>query len=278
MRAPSTRITILIDNEAASGLTAEHGFSLWLEAEGRHVLFDTGQSGAFADNARILGIDLCRADSVVLSHGHYDHSGGLPAALRLAGKASVYCHPGAVSPRFSLSDGTPRSIRMPAASLMALDRLPVEQLHWLQKALLLDDGIGLTGPVPRETDYEDTGGQFFLDRRGQRPDPIGDDLALWVRTGQGLVVIVGCAHAGLVNTLHHISRSNAGMRIRAIIGGFHLLHASPLRLERTIAALRELSPALIIPCHCTGVGAVTALQAAFGDRVLPGSAGMSQLF
>lgn len=278
MIALSTRVTVLIDNEAADGLAAEHGFSLWLETEGEHILFDTGQSGAFAANAEVLGIDLSLADSIVLSHGHYDHSGGLPAAFRLAGKASVYCHPEAVSPRFSLHNTPPRSIRMPTASLMALDRLPIEQLHWLQKELHISERIGLTGPIPRETDFEDTGGQFFLDRLGQRPDPIDDDLALWVGTGQGLVVIVGCAHAGLVNTLRHISRSKPGMRIRAIIGGFHLLNADPQRLERTIAALREYSPDLIVPCHCTGGIAMAALRGAFGDRVLPGLAGMTYSF
>jgi len=278
MTTPPTRITILIDNHAAEGLAAEHGFSVWLESEGQCILFDTGQSEAFAANAELLGIDLTRTDSVVLSHGHYDHSGGLPLALRQARKAVVYCHPEAVSPRFSLHNGTPRPIRMPAASLMALDRMPIEQLHWLQKQQHLGERIGLTGPIPRETDFEDTGGPFFFDRLGQRPDPIDDDLALWVRTGQGLVVIVGCAHAGLVNTLRHISRCNDGMRIRAIIGGFHLLNAGRERLDQTIAALREYSPDLIVPCHCTGENAVAALQDALGDRVLPGSVGMTHFF
>jgi 7,8-dihydropterin-6-yl-methyl-4-(beta-D-ribofuranosyl)aminobenzene 5'-phosphate synthase len=273
MLSSRTQITILIDNEAREGLASEHGFSLWLEADNRHILFDTGQGGTIARNAEALGIDLGLADSIVLSHGHYDHSGGLSEILQHARKADLYCHPGSVSPRYSVRNGTSRTIRMPSTSMVALDRLPQNQLHWIQHRHFLTERIGLTGPIPRKSDFEDTGGPFFLDRKGQRADPIDDDLALWVRTDKGLVVIVGCAHAGLVNTLRHVQHCTDNMPIRAVIGGFHLLNATPRRLERTIMALRQFSPDFIVPCHCTGEMAVAALRDAFGDRILPGGAG-----
>lgn len=268
------RITILIDNHDVVGLTAEHGLSLWIEKGNHRILFDTGQSGAFAGNASRLGIDLQLADGIVLSHGHYDHTGGLSQALRVAHRAAVYCHPAAVTPRYSLTTTTPLSIRMPPAAQMALDRLPLNKLHWLQKDHHLNEEIGLTGPIPRTTGFEDTGGPFFLDLFGRRPDPIDDDLALWLATERGLIVVVGCAHAGLINTLDHIAHLNGGQRIRAVIGGFHLLNAAPERLERTVAALRSYSPELIVPCHCTGDAAVSCLLDAFGERVCPGTAGM----
>jgi 7,8-dihydropterin-6-yl-methyl-4-(beta-D-ribofuranosyl)aminobenzene 5'-phosphate synthase len=103
------------------------------------------------------------------------------------------------------------------------------------------------------------------------------DLALWVRTSEGLIVCVGCAHAGLVNTLHQVQRQHPGIPIRAVIGGFHLLHADRMRLEQTILALRQIAPELIIPCHCSGEYAVNALRQAFGKQCRPGMAGMTQL-
>ncbi|SDP64618.1 MBL fold metallo-hydrolase [Desulforhopalus singaporensis] len=271
----SPRITILVDNRAAAGLTTEHGFSLWVEVGNRHILFDTGQkSGLLVENASLLGIDLAETDSIVLSHGHYDHSGGLSQILRLAPQAEIYLHPAAVAPRCSIVAGVPKSIKMPTISQMALNRVPMEKLHWLQREDHLGPGIGVTGPIPRLSSFEENGSSFFLDCVGLRPDPIDDDLALWMETTQGLIVIVGCAHAGLINTINYVSRLTGDRRIRAIIGGFHLQSAGPQRLRQTVAALQAYNPELIVPCHCTGEAAVAILQDTFGERVCPGMAGM----
>lgn len=270
------KITILVDDRAGrAGLRPEHGLALWIEAGDRNILFDTGQGGALENNARELGIDLEATGSVVLSHGHYDHTGGLARVLRRAPGAHVYGHPSLVLPRYSVHAGVSRSIAMPVPALAALQRLPEARLHWLQQPFQLSDRIGLSGPIPRATDYEDSGGPFYLDPKGIHPDPLDDDLALWLRSPHGLVVCVGCSHAGLVNTLHHVQRQNDGQRIRAVIGGFHLGSASPGRLQRTIAALRQLEPDRVVPCHCTGDRAVAALGQALGERAIPGSAGVS---
>ena len=145
---------------------------------------------------------------------------------------------------------------MPREAMAALDRFPQERLHWTQQPMLLNKAVGLTGPIARETLFESTGGPFYLDQTGRRPDPVDDDLALWVRTSEGLIVCVGCAHAGLVNTLQQVQRQHPGIPIRAVIGGFHLLQADRERLEQTILALRQMAPAVIIPCHCSGEDAV----------------------
>ncbi len=193
--------------------------------------------------------------------------------LRLAPSCEVYCHPAAMQARYSVNSSAARAIGMQRASALALERLPPERLHWVSEPTLPCERIGLTGLIPRETDYEDTGGPFFLDPAGTRPDPIEDDLALWLRTDAGLVVCLGCGHAGVVNTLAHLRRLAGNLPIRAVIGGFHLMHASEARVERTIAALGELAPEQIIPCHCTGERAASALAASLGSRVLPGEAG-----
>ncbi|NCC77304.1 MAG: MBL fold metallo-hydrolase, partial [Clostridia bacterium] len=218
-------ITILVDNEARAGLEAEHGFSLWIDTGDRRLLFDTGQGDLVLANAAALHIDLAAADAVILSHGHYDHTGGLGPLLHHCHNFELYCHPAAVHPRYAVLNRQAKSIQMPRSSMSALDRFPQEHLHWVQQPMLLAPGIGLTGPIIRETSFEDTGGPFFLDQAGQRPDPLDDDLALWISTDSGLIVCVGCAHAGLINTLRQVLRQNPGQRIRAVIGGFHLLNA-----------------------------------------------------
>ena len=278
MTSANTQVTILVDNQAGERLVAEHGLSLWIETEDKRILFDTGQGSAVENNARALGIDLGKTDILVLSHGHYDHTGGIPQALKYARKINLYCHPGVVQPRYSIRDGVPKPIHMPQESLAAIDKLPAQSLHWVSQALLLSERIGITGPIPRETSYEDTGGPFYLDPQGRRPDPIDDDLALWIRTDGGLVVCVGCCHAGLVNTLNHIRRQSNGLSVRAVIGGFHLRNASRQRLDETIAALRLLEPDMVVPCHCTGEPAIALLRDALGERVSPGAVGMTYQF
>lgn len=279
MNAAETTITVLVDNQAGPGLTAEHGFSLWLETGGLRLLFDTGQGPALAGNARLVGIDLTRVDCLVLSHGHYDHSGGLAEVLCQSRRVDLYCHPGAVSPRYSIRDGVAKPLQMPRAAMTALDRLGQERVHWLQQPVWLSETVGLSGPIARNTDFEDSGGPFFLDADGRRPDRIDDDLALWIRTDQGLIVCLGCAHAGLINSLAQIQRLNNGMRIRAVIGGLHLQNASPRRLEQTLVVLARFAPDCLIPCHCTGEAAMTALVRSLGsNRCRPGAAGMRYTF
>ena len=274
MKTKTATITILVDNRGALGLVTEHGLSLHIRTAGQTVLFDTGQSDACTNNNRSLGLDLSQLDAIVLSHGHYDHTGGLCSVLGLARRAELFCHPAAVSPRYAVRDHQPKPLHMPRPSMAALDRLPEERLHWVQQSMRLAGTIGLSGPIPRQTVYEDTGGPFFLDTGGHRPDPIDDDLALWIDTPTGLVVCVGCAHAGLVNTLLHVQRLTGGRRVRAVIGGFHLLSADERRIKATIDALQALAFDEIVPCHCTGEAAVEALVAAFGERCRPGAAGM----
>jgi len=278
MGASPIAITVLVDNQAGPGLTTEHGFSLWIEADGRHILFDTGQGPALPMNARTLGVDLRQTGMVVLSHGHYDHTGGIPHALHVAPNAHVYCHPGVVQPRYSLRNGSPKPAHMPSESMAALDRLPEKNLHWTSETIRLSDNIGLTGPIPRQTTFEDTGGAFFLDPETRHADPIEDDLALWIKTDQGLVVCVGCCHAGIINTLTHIKRLSGVAPIRAVIGGLHLLNADSRRLNHTLAALQTMPIETVIPCHCTGDRALDELEAAMGDKMRRSRSGATHHF
>jgi 7,8-dihydropterin-6-yl-methyl-4-(beta-D-ribofuranosyl)aminobenzene 5'-phosphate synthase len=248
--------------------------AFWIESDGGRILFDTGQGPSLRSNVPALGVDLAQTDVLVISHGHYDHTGGVEYALGLATRAKVYCHPAAFQTRYSVRDGKARSIGIPKRPERTLRRLPGERLHWVVGPTSVADGVWLTGPIPRTAGFEDTGGPFYLDRAGWRPDPLEDDLALWIDTDEGLVICLGCAHSGVANTIRYIRELSGAVKIRAIIGGFHLLNASAQRLERTVETLRNLDVPLIAPCHCTGKDASRALAEAIGERVSPCVAGM----
>jgi len=269
------RITVLVENRtAAAGLRPEHGLSFWIECDGRRILFDTGAGGALGHNAAQLGVELSTADAIVLSHGHYDHTGGLAAALAAAPGAEVVAHPHALLTRYSLHPGKPpRPVGIPAESEAVFGALPVAQVTWSTGPLALSETVHVTGPIPRLTEYEDVGGPFFLDADGRVPDPLADDQALWIDTPQGLVVCLGCGHAGVVNTLDYVRELSGDDRLVAVLGGFHLLQAGAERLARTVEALQALQPRLLAPSHCTGEHAVERLREVFGTHLASGEAG-----
>lgn len=258
MSASFPRLKIIVDNTSGqSGLQAEHGLSFLIEASGKTILFDAGQATALENNTRELGIDLRHIDAFVLSHGHYDHAGAVDFVLQENPEVSVYAHPAIFSRRYSLHpDQPPKEISMPAEERLVVANLPDSQLNWIKQPTQIVPGVFLTGPIPRVHPLEDTGGPFFTDPEGKNPDPITDDMAMWIETNQGLLVVCGCCHSGLVNTLHYILANSEAKRIWGIIGGLHLKNASPERLAATTDALREWNPEFIVPCHCTGASAI----------------------
>lgn len=268
-------ITILVDNHCDTDLLAEHGFAALVQVAGRTILFDTGQGAALLPNAAALGVDLRNVEILVLSHGHYDHGGAIDPVLALAPDCRIVAHRDALTTRFSVKPGNPpRDIAVGETARRALNNLPEGRLQWIDKPLQLFPGVFLTGQIPRQHQLEDTGGPFFLDPAGHESDPLDDDLALWIETDRGLVILTGCCHAGLLNTVNHIRSCSGYEKIRAIIGGLHLVNASPKRLLSTWDALRLWQPESVIPCHCTGEHAVAFLCDAMGETVQPGFAGL----
>jgi len=260
------RITILVDNTASkSGLLTEHGLSLWIEYKEKRILFDTGQSNLLLKNAKKLGIDLIKTDAIVLSHGHYDHTGGLSAVLEIAPTLTVYAHPAAIQKRFSRKDLQVKPIGMPATAVKALKG---HNVVWTERPLQICNGITVTGQTPRKNSFEDVEEAFFLDETCRIPDNLLDDQALFIESPKGLIVVFGCAHAGVVNTLDYVYQLSNQSKICAVIGGLHLVNASKDRMERTIEAFKKYDIEKIIPLHCTGLEAIECLRESFSDKCI----------
>jgi 7,8-dihydropterin-6-yl-methyl-4-(beta-D-ribofuranosyl)aminobenzene 5'-phosphate synthase len=257
-------LTILVENSVHTrGLKAEHGLAVLIERGGHRVLFDTGQSDLVLQNAAALGCSLDALDAIVLSHGHDDHTGGLAAVCRRSPDARVFLQPAAMEAKFSANTaGSARNIGMPEAGRQAATSAG-KNLVLTRSCEEVIEGVFVTGEIPRQTDFEDVGGRFFLDECCQQPDPLEDDQALFFETPDGIVVLLGCAHAGAVNTLLHIERLTNGKRFHAVLGGMHLLNASPARLNATIEALRRWNVSRFVPMHCTGLAAVARLWEMF---------------
>lgn len=260
-KCDSVTITVLINNTMPDPLLCEHGLSFWIETAGKNILFDTGQTDALVQNAELLKIDLSKTDAVVLSHGHYDHTGGLEAVLRLAPNAIVYLHPDAPCVRYSCRRGeAPKDISMPRGACLAIvERASAGGVIYTAKPETIFPGITITGSIPRLTDYEDVGGPFYRDKKARIPDTLADDQALMVSTVKGAVVILGCAHAGLINTLEYIDTLTR-QPLYTVIGGTHLRSASKERMEKTLKAFDKYNIQQIAPCHCSGDPAIAAFK------------------
>lgn len=268
MASETALITVLVENSVHQrGLLAEHGLAFWIEWDGRRILFDTGQGMALQHNARALGVDLSAAEVVALSHGHYDHTGGLLAALPDLNRATVYANITAFRDRvIQDADGHARRVGSPIESLEWLNARVENVVPTRSHPVKLGDGIWLTGQIPRQNEFEDTGGAFYLDEACTTPDPVIDDQAVYIKTGKGLIVLLGCAHAGVVNTLDYIAQITGESTVRAVMGGMHLLHATDERLNKTMAVLEEFKPKVVAPGHCTGRKAMIWLKARFAEQ------------
>jgi 7,8-dihydropterin-6-yl-methyl-4-(beta-D-ribofuranosyl)aminobenzene 5'-phosphate synthase len=273
------RIRVLIDNTVnRRGLAAEHGWSVWIETPEGGILFDTGQTDLLLRNAQALDVPLETTRHIVISHGHYDHTGGLLGVWEKVPQARLFMHPAGIQAKYVREpDGTSRYIGMPSAAIDAIQSRP-DRVVWTEHPTEIAPGVWVTGPIPRSVSSEDTGGSFFRDSTCQMADPLTDDQSVFIRSSRGLVVVLGCAHAGVINTLNWIGHLQPGMPMQALLGGMHLGQANPERLATTLDFIRRKSIAHLHPAHCTGWRANVALAEAFPNRITPSAVGMQWEF
>ena len=264
------RITTLSENTANMGeYLAEWGLSILIETDEVNILLDTGSTISVCHNANTLGIDLNKVDKIVLSHGHYDHTGGLRQVLgRMKKEVEIIAHPDIWTAKYSRRKGkADRYIGIP------FQREELESLgarfNLTIKPIEITDNIMTTGEVPMITDYEEIDSHLWVKEAGAwKPDKLADDLAIIINTELGLVVVLGCAHRGIINTLYHAQRLTGRKEIHTVLGGSHLIGTSEERIWLTVAALKELGIQRLGLCHCTSLPAVTLLAREFGDKFL----------
>lgn len=269
-----TRITTLSENTAGGGdFFGEWGLSILVETDEVRVLVDTGKGCSMAYNADTLGIDLSKIDKVVLSHGHFDHTGGLHQLLRrMRKRVDVIAHPDVWQSKYSRREGnTDRYIGIPFQREELESEGAVFQLT--SQPFQIAQGVMTTGEISMINDFEQIDSGLFVKEGTWTPDKVMDDQALIVKTGQGLAVILGCAHRGIINTLYHARQITGIPIIHMVIGGAHLLRASEDRLRQTIAALKEFGVQRMGLCHCTGQPAASQLAQEFGDKFFFNMAG-----
>jgi 7,8-dihydropterin-6-yl-methyl-4-(beta-D-ribofuranosyl)aminobenzene 5'-phosphate synthase len=282
MTMPSLTLRCVVDNCASRGsdMWGEHGTAFLIETPEGRLLFDTGQSGAvLLHNAHSLGIRLDQVDALALSHAHYDHTGGLASFLDHGRPGlPLVASPDLFRPRYARRGDEQRPIGLRLA--------PKALVQWFDLRLSpapteILPGVWTTGEIDERPEFEGRSVQHVILVDGAwQPDPYRDDLSLVIERPEGVIVVCGCCHAGLLNTLEQAQRT-FGKDILAIIGGIHLAGAAPDVLARAVRRLQTINrgaaPQLYLN-HCTGEGAFLALAQAFGERARPCPAGTALTF
>jgi len=259
------KATVLCENYVYinPGAIAEHGWAVYLETDQGNFLFDTGQGRAIINNAQYFHKDLSKIEGIIISHHHYDHTGGLLDVLAQTGKIKVYSHPDLFKDSFNIRNG--RDIGIPFRREI-LESKGAEFLFNTEPVEILPDLI-LSGEIPRETPFEKGDKNLVIkNKNGYIQDDILDDQTIIAKTAKGLFIILGCSHAGIINIINYAIKKTGQKHIHTIIGGTHLGPVNKETREKSIKALKKYDIERIGVSHCTGLETSCRLFQEFGKR------------
>lgn len=268
------KLTTLCENTVAGpGFIGEWGLSVLVQVDDHNILFDTGAESAAVKNADKIGFDLKTIDTIILSHAHHDHTGGLREVLKRTEHPTVITHPALWFPKFKKGktngpmkfNGIPfRREEIEKAADLRLSTKPVE----------LSDAVLTTGEIPLTSGFETVGNQYFIKDDGDlRPDYFADEQALTIKTAEGLIIVSGCAHRGIINTIRQAQDVTGEKTVHTVIGGTHLYEKNRSDVDKTISELLAMEIQNIGVSHCTGMDAAMKLADALGDRFFLNNAG-----
>jgi 7,8-dihydropterin-6-yl-methyl-4-(beta-D-ribofuranosyl)aminobenzene 5'-phosphate synthase len=268
------RVTTLIENDALEGrddLVPEHGLSLLVESGSTTILFDTGASGAFVDNATALGVDLRSVDLTVLSHHHFDHGGGLDRFLELNRTAPVFLREAALEPRWFKALAV---IKRPIGIDLDVIEAARDRMRFITENTEIAPGVWLLTDIATTHPRPRGNRKLYVESDGRlEPDPFDHELMLVVHEGDGMVVITGCSHSGILNMVETAAATFPDTPISAVIGGFHLIGlphtmtASRAEVETLARTMLDEVSGPVFTGHCTGRTGFDALAAVMGDRL-----------